>query len=228
VEKWLEKNPKFRNLSPIEYLFKRFATLYPKRWSEQFRTNEELEDWKLCWAEEMADRGITFEEVKSGIERCIDLYNWPPSFPEFLKACRPSLDYEVAFHEAIDQMKKRNDGKEEKWSNPAIYWAAVKLGNDIMNTIYLNVKMRWKAALDEAINNVQAGILPREIPVRKISLPPPVRNSKRMSQVAIRELTKIKEILSRKPECGKNTEVGLKPLSENFSAAIGNMVKTNV
>lgn len=224
----MEKNPKFRNLSPIEYLFKRFATLYPKRWSEQFRTNEELEDWKLCWAEEMADRGITFEEVKSGIERCIDLYNWPPSFPEFLKACRPSLDYEVAFHEAIDQMKKRNDGKEEKWSNPAIYWAAVKLGNDIMNTIYLNVKMRWKAALDEAINNVQAGILPREIPVRKISLPPPVRNSQRMSQVAIRELTKIKEILSRKPEYGKNTEVGLKPLSENFSAAIGNMVKTNV
>lgn len=224
----MEKNPKFRNLSPIEYLFKRFATLYPKRWSEQFRTSEELEDWKLCWAEEMADRGITFEEVKNGIERCIDLYNWPPSFPEFLKACRPSLDYEAAFYEAIEQMKKRNDGKEERWSNPAIYWAAVKLGNDIMNTIYLNVKVRWKAALDEAINNVQAGILPGEIPVRKISLPPPVRNSKRMSQVAIRELTKIKEILNRKPEHNKKLNDGLKPLSENLSAAIGNMVKTNV
>jgi hypothetical protein len=196
VEKWLEKNPKFRNLSPIEYLFKRFATLYPKRWSEQFRTNEELEDWKLCWAEEMADRGITFEEVKSGIERCIDLYNWPPSFPEFLKACSPSLDYERAFLEAIEQMRLRDSGK-DRWSNPAIFWAATKLGSDLKNNPYQSIKIRWKDALDKAIEDVISGTLPSAVPARLTALPSPGKTSVSPDE-AKKRFAEIHQILDKK------------------------------
>jgi hypothetical protein len=196
VEKWLEKNPKFRNLSPIEYLFKRFATLYPKHWSEQFRTNEELEDWKLCWAEEMADRGITFEEVKSGIERCIDLYNWPPSFPEFLKACSPSLDYERAFLEAIEQMRLRDSGK-DRWSNPAIFWAATKLGSDLKNNPYQSIKIRWKDALDKAIEDVISGTLPSAVPARLTALPSPGKTSVSPDE-AKKRFAEIHQILDKK------------------------------
>lgn len=196
VEVWLRKDNRFGDLSAIDYLFKKLAGLYPKRWVEQFRTNEELQDWKVCWAEELAERGIKFDEVKRGLNRCIELYDWPPSFPEFLKACRPALDYEVAFYEAVKQMHKRKEGK-DRWSNPAIYWAATKLGGDIMGAVYVNVKTRWKAALDEAIHNVEAGISPREVPKRPVLLEHKPSTIK--SPVALAELEKIKTILETKP-----------------------------
>jgi hypothetical protein len=195
VEVWLKKDQAFRNLSPIDYLFKKLSMLYPKRWADQFKTNEELEDWKVCWAEELAERGVTFDEVKRGLARCIEIYDWPPSFPEFLKACRPSLDYEATFHEAVEQMRARSEGK-DRWSNPAIYWAAAKLGGDIMNTVYINVKGRWKAALDEAIHNVAMGISPREVPKRPVLIEYNKPSSIK-SEVAQRALAKAKETMGR-------------------------------
>ena len=194
---WLKKDNKFRGLSPIEYLFKKLAMLYPRRWEDQFKSNESMQDWAICWAEELAERGITFDEVKRGLARCIDLYDWPPSFPEFLKACRPALDYEVAFYEVVEQMKLRADGN-DRWSNPAIYWAAVKLGGD-MNTVYSNVKKRWQKALDEANENIATGVLPKAVPARKLALPAP-QKSKNMSPVALAELEKMKAILGTKPK----------------------------
>lgn len=200
---WLRKDSRFRDLSPIDYLFKRLAMLYPKRWSEQFKTNDELADWKICWAEELAERGVTFDEVKRGLARCIELYDWPPSFPEFLKACRPALDYEAAFHEAVEQMQCRREGK-DRWSNPAIYWAAAKLGGDIMNTVYLNVKKRWQVALDEAIHNVATGISPREVPKRPVLVEHKRSNIK--FPVAIAEIAKMYAILNTKSKWRRELE----------------------
>ena len=215
MKSWLTKDQRFKGRSPIEHLFNKLDMLYPMRWRSQFKSAKDHENWCQCWGEELEDRSVTFDEAKAGIDRCIELYTWPPSFPEFLKACRPSLDYEAAFCEAVEQMQKRNDEEDERWSNPAIYWASVKLGVDIMNTVYLNVKVRWKSALDEAIHKVQAGILPTEIPVRKVSLPPPKR-SKNMSAVAIRELAKVNDILSKKSECkeARLQNSGLKPMMD--------------
>lgn len=177
--------------------------LYPKRWETQFDSVEHLEAWKQCWGEELDERGVTFDEVKRGLARCIELYDWPPSFPEFLKACRPALDYEVAFYEATEQMKLRADGN-DRWSNPAIYWAAVKLGVD-MNTAYCNIKKRWQKALDEANENIATGVLPKAVPVRKLALPAPPK-SKSMSPVALAELEKMKAILGTKPKWQRELE----------------------
>lgn len=223
------KDQKFKNLSPIDYLFKRLAMLYPRRWVDQFKTNEELEDWKVCWAEELAERGVNFDEVKIGLNRCIELYDWPPSFPEFLKACRPSLDYESAFNEAVQQMNIRSEGRDE-WSNPAIFHAAAGIGVD-MNNPYQTIKNRWATALDKAIEGVKNGSLSNVIEKRVQPsgyLPSPKREHG-YSEVAKRELARIEEILNREPawkknirEKGMNTSspaVGLTHISENVRVA---------
>ncbi|SDH26038.1 hypothetical protein SAMN05428952_100931 [Nitrosomonas sp. Nm132] len=215
---------RFKGRSPIEYLFDKLDMLYPNRWRGQFKSPEDHENWCQCWGEELDERNVTFDEVKRGLARCIELYDWPPSFPEFLKACRPALDYETAFHEAVEQMRARSEGK-DRWSNPAIYWAAAKLGGDIMNTVYINVKGRWKAALDEAIHNVATGISPREVPKRPVLIEYN-KPSNIKSEVAQRELEKMKKIMEQEPAWKRNLrergmtyqspDVGLKHVTEHL------------
>ena len=74
---------------------------------------------------------------------------WPPTYPEFLGLCRQRLNHEAAFHEAITQLRLRPEGK-DKWSSPAIYWAAVEVGTfDIMRSTYDKIKHMWCHALDK-------------------------------------------------------------------------------
>ncbi|MBV6447265.1 replication protein P [Nitrosomonas sp.] len=193
---WLTTSPRFKNKKPIDYLFERLDLLYPKRWRDQFESPGQMESWRQCWGEELDEQGITFEEVKQGLKRCITMYDWPPSFPEFIKACRPSIDYERAFLEAVEQMRLRDNSK-DRWSNPAIYWAAVKLGSDLKNNPYQSIKVRWKEALDKTIEEVRSGIFPSTIPPRLTALPSPGRSSVSQEE-AKKRFAEIHEILSRK------------------------------
>lgn len=218
----------FRGQKPIDALYQKLSTLYANRWEAQFRSEHQVDLWKECWAEELDELEVTFDEVKQGLKRCLELYDWPPSFPEFLKACRPALDYEACFYEAVEQMRFRADGK-DKWSSPAVYWAAVKLGNDMSSDIYLNLKKRWKTALDQVINDIAAGVLPNEVPVRPKLVEPPKRASgKEYSQAATCHLSLAKEILEREPawktrlrEKGGNPDAGgMKSIGECLAAEI--------
>lgn len=185
--------------------------IYPKRWVEQFKNNEELEDWKICWAEELAERGVTFNEIKHGLSCCIEIYGWPPSFPEFLRACRPSLDPEQAFLEAVKQMRLRDSGKDE-WSSAIIFHAAVSMGRDMMSYNYQQVKARWASALEEAKKGIENGKLKNEVHKRPVLIEAPKKSGRPggMSEVAIRELAKMKETLSEKPkwQCDLENKTG--------------------
>lgn len=179
-----------------------------------------VENAKNVWAKRLAD--YSPEEIARGVKT---EYDYPPDLDAFKKACRPSLDYEAAFHEANQQMHLRNEGG-DTWSNPAIYWAAVSLGAD-MNNPYANVKSRWKTALEKAIQDVQSGRLDSIVPKRPKLLDAPKRQGKEYSDVAKRELAKCYEILNTEPkwrkelrEKGKDVStpvVGLKPLSDYVS-----------
>jgi hypothetical protein len=90
--------------------------------------------------------------------------------------CRPPIDYERAFAEAVEQMRRRETG-DDVWSAPAIYWAAVTLWSELQSHPYASIKGRWHAALDEAVEGVRSGRLPSDIPRRVDALPAPGRCS---------------------------------------------------
>ena len=73
-------------------------------------------------------------------------YDYLPDCDKFKIACRPTIDHEQAFCEAVQQMHKRKESKDE-WSSAVIYWAAVELGNDLKNYPYQSIKARWKSAV---------------------------------------------------------------------------------
>lgn len=163
-------------LSMMDRLFNRMDGSYPHKWRSAFANAQAIQNWREAWAEAFDEEGLAPEEVKAGIVTCRKQYDWPPSLPEFLKACRPSVDPERAFHEAVEQMRLRDAGK-DVWSSPVVYWAACSLGVDLRNNHYGAISKRWAAALDWAGKRIKSGELPNEVPPRLEALPPPGRQS---------------------------------------------------
>ncbi|HSW53265.1 MAG TPA: hypothetical protein VLG93_08535, partial [Sulfuricaulis sp.] len=116
--------------------------------------------------------GIRPDEIRPAISKCVRTLDWPPSLPEFLKICRPPLDYEAAHAEAVEQIRRREFG-EDQWSSPVVYWAATRIGNDLRSFAYQSIKGRWRSEIDKADAEIKAGKLPDRIPVRAVLLPPP-------------------------------------------------------
>lgn len=111
----------------------------------------EIKQVKADWSEALGT--YTPDEIKRGLAECLR-YDWPPTLPEFLKRCRPALDPESAYYEAVRSMAMRNSSKEQvraeaKFSHPAIFWAAAELGSDI-TAGYERVKVRWRLVLEQA------------------------------------------------------------------------------
>ena len=193
---WIDPHPKLDGVALIDHLFNKLDGLYPHRWRSAFANQHAIANWRQAWAEGFAEEGMTMAEIKRGIAECRRLFDWPPSFPEFVKACRPALDYERAFIEAIEQMRKRETGGDE-WSTPAVYWAAVKVGGDLRACPYPSIKGRWMAALDDAIEGIRTGKLPADVPQRREALPAPGQCSV-PPEVAKQRLANIRDILARK------------------------------
>jgi hypothetical protein len=176
----------------IERLFARLSAFYGSKFADLWRGCD-LEAVKAVWANELA--GYSRDELARGIAAC-RTRDWPPTLPEFMKACRPPLDYEHAFLEAVEQMRLREAG-EDRWSTPAVFWAAVKLGSDLSAYPYQSIKGRWKAAIDEAIDGIRAGKLPAEVPKRRETLPAPGQCSV-PPEVAKQRLAAIRGMLAAK------------------------------
>ncbi len=75
------------NCRLIDHLFNRLAMMYGKKWLDMFMTEESINGWKNVWAEMINTRGLTLEMIKRGLNNCIDMYDWPPTLPQFVKAC---------------------------------------------------------------------------------------------------------------------------------------------
>jgi len=134
-----------------------------------------LDAWRDCdmasvkavWAEEMGT--LSRDELKRGVGALMQR-DWPPTLPEFMKLCRPTLDCEAAFHEAVNGIAERRQGRPGIWSHPAVYWAAQKVGPfDIANQGYAVLAGRWKRALAECFAQTEWS----EIPMPRAALPEP-------------------------------------------------------
>lgn len=132
----------------VERIFQRMENYYLSLWKDRFGTFSR-ERVKQAWAEELA--GYSAQEIKRGLDAAKGM-KFPPTLPEFLTACRPPLDAKTSWAEACEQMRIRLQGKgEDRWSNPKIYWAAVKVGAYDLNSLsWDQIRTRWNVAMAEA------------------------------------------------------------------------------
>lgn len=115
---WLEPHPRLDGIAMIDHLFNKLDGLYPHRWRSAFANDQAIANWRETWADGFAEEGVTPEEIRRGLSQCRRRFDWPPSFAEFLSACRPPINPEAAYHEAVKQMRNRASGA-DAWSHPA-------------------------------------------------------------------------------------------------------------
>jgi hypothetical protein len=97
---------------------------YGARFADAWRGCD-MEAVKADWALELGHYSPA--ELRRGVEG-LKTRDWPPTLPEFLKLCRPPIDPEAAFAEAVREMRKRIDNGLDEWSRPEIFWAAQSIG----------------------------------------------------------------------------------------------------
>lgn len=150
-------DPALNGLSLMDRLWNQLDGAFPGLWSSKFSDARAMHNWKTVWASAFVDERITPEEIARGLT-VIRRNRFAPLLPDFLAACRPILSDEDAYHEAVQQLRIRRapylqDGvmvSKDKWSEPAIYWAAVSVESDLMNIPYERMKSRWGRALERA------------------------------------------------------------------------------
>ena len=198
---WIDPHPALNGISIMDHLFNRLDGFYPTRWRAAFASVEAIDNWRSAWADGFEAEGITLAEIRIGISECRRRYDWPPSFAEFLKACRTPIDYESAFFEAVEQMHKRKSNS-DRWSSPAIYWAAARIGSDIFSIPYPAIRNRWKAEMEKAELMISEGELPASVPKRLDALPAPGKCSM-PSDEARRKIAEMIKGIGSMPERGR-------------------------
>ncbi|MCI2809371.1 replication protein P [Eoetvoesiella caeni] len=168
---WMQQNQAL-GMSLMDHLFNRLDGAYPRKWRADFQNEIAIANWKETWAEAFDEEDVTPTEIKTGLSNCRRMFDWPPSLTEFLRACRPGMDPEIAFHEAVQGLICRRRGERGAWSHPAIYHASVDVGqHDVLNCTYGAVKVRWeKCLLAQLAKGAWA-----EIPEATIALPAPAK-----------------------------------------------------
>lgn len=171
-------------------LLKFMLGVYGQKFQDQWRgvpPAEMIAVWSMGLA------GYTPLEVQRGLAACMTRI-WPPTLPEFMLLCRPPIDHEAAFQEAVTQLHLRGEGS-DNWSHPAIYWAAVAFGSwELRQASWDRAKTRWTRILDEQLRK---GDLP-PVPPRMDVLPAPGK--------ATTSPEKVRELLN-----GLRLRMGVKP-----------------
>ncbi|WP_183012812.1 replication protein P [Achromobacter sp. UMC46] len=150
---WAVPMAKLEGISLIDHLWNRLSGTYGGRWLKDFPDMQSIENWKAAWAEAFDEENLTPQDVAEGLRACRRMSpDWPPSVGEFIRACRPTLEPEVAFYTAVAGMAARHNGEPGTWPHPAIFWAAVEVGaHDLQHCPYTTMKARWERSLNEVL-----------------------------------------------------------------------------
>jgi len=149
-----------------ERIIERMQALYGTQFARQW---ESVEPKRLAeiWGEELA--GFTGVEIAAGLTAC-KTRPWPPTLPEFVTLCRPWLDPEIAFRQAVTGMTERRNGKPGTWPHPALYWAAVYVGtHDLLACNWQTMRNRWETTLRDVLAENQWQPIPE--PTRQLNAP---------------------------------------------------------
>lgn len=75
--------------SMMDYLYNAMDGMYPGSWSDKFKTEQSIQNWRQMWAARFEEEGLNPRQVKNGIDQCPALYvNHVPTLGEFIIACR--------------------------------------------------------------------------------------------------------------------------------------------
>lgn len=139
-------------------LIERMQALYGAKFAQQWAGTQPARLAEI-WAEELA--GMSGDELVRGLEICRSK-PWPPTLPEFIGFCRPSLDPETAFREAVSGVTERASGRMGTWSHPAVYWAAVRVGaHDLLSNGWQVLRNRWENALRDILTQGRWNQIPQ-------------------------------------------------------------------
>lgn len=144
----------------VQGIFDEMLLAYGKRFVDM---------WSAADPERLADHwtlklsGFTRGEIKRGVA-ALESRDWPPTLVEFKKMCRPSIDPEVAYHEAYEQGIARDAGKSNQWSSRAIFWAWRTLGSNVFREqSYPQLKGRWERALADHLTKAELPEIPEMV-----------------------------------------------------------------
>jgi hypothetical protein len=130
--------------SDVERLFDKMAARYGSLFVDRF-SMVPRDLMAREWADELSQ--YSRSELARGVEGLRGC-KFPPTLPEFQALCRPPIDTEMAYHEALANLRKRERGGNPEWTHPAIYWAASEVGGHDMRTLpYHHIKARWERTL---------------------------------------------------------------------------------
>ena len=185
---WAVPLAKLEGISLIDHLWNRLSGTYGGRWLKDFPDMLSIENWKAAWAEALDDDRVTPQEVAEGLRTCRRMYpDWPPAVGEFIRACRPALEPEVAFYTAVAGMAARHNGEQGKWPHPAIFWAAVETGaHDLQHCSYATMKARWERALNDVLARGEWKPVPAV--VKALPAPPATAASRAQAEEQMRRI----------------------------------------
>ena len=168
----------------MDHLFLRLIAFYGNKFMDAYN-GISMPDLKRIWSEELAGYGL--KEIGRGIEACRSL-KWPPTLPEFLAHCRPPIEPDVAYHEAVTNLAKRDAGQNPEYSHPAIFWAAQEVGPwDLKHTPAKYMARTWAHALRQQLDRQEWPAIPKPT----LELPPPAGHKPSPEiQKRMQELTK--------------------------------------
>ena len=141
----------------IDSLLMKFEVYYGEKFHRQW-ANVPRDAMRKQWAIDLGQ--LKPEELRAGVE-ALKRAEWPPTLPEFIALCCPPMNVDAALYEAVEQIRKRREGK-DVWSKPEIYWAAIKIGEfDLLNVPHGQLVKRFRDALEEVSKGPVDPVPPR-------------------------------------------------------------------
>lgn len=154
-------------LSWVERMFAKFEDRFGNLWLHRY-AGIPMTRVMQTWSDDLSD--LASDQIKRGVDSTRAL-KFPPTLPEFRELClQSSIDPQVAFEEAVEQLRIRHSDGEDHWSHPAIYWAAVRIGDfDLRNATWRSIEKRWTSYLNDELAKPD---LP-PVPPRRVALVAP-------------------------------------------------------
>ena len=175
----------------VDALFAKMSAYYGNKFADMWRDSN-MQSVKAVWHQELSK--LTRDEFAAGAN-ALSTQEWCPTLPQFIKLCRPAIDFTVAYYEALNGIAAREKGDIGEWSHPAIYWASTKIGAfDFKHQGYSAIKVRWEKALSDEL----AKGAWEAIPEARIALPaPPTQATKGIADKYLAGSSVIKDQASK-------------------------------